>query len=73
MTEETEKKVPDARQAFPFPTKGARHKSGFDESQVPSEATISEVEGGTAVMPPSSAKDIPRTPLSERFAREEKQ
>lgn len=73
MTEKAEKKVPDARQAFTYPAKGVSHKSGFDESLVPAEATIPEVEGGTAIMPPSSAEDIPKTPLSERFAREDKQ
>lgn len=73
MTEKTEKKVPDARQAFIYPAKGARHKSGFEESLVPAEAAISKVEGGTAIAPPSTVEDIPRTPLSERFAEEEKQ
>jgi len=73
MTEKTEKKAPDARQAFTYPAKGVRHKSGFDESLVPAEAAVSEVKGGTAALPPSTAEDIPRTPLSERFAREEKQ
>ena len=65
--------MPDARQAFTYPAKGVHHKSGFDESLVPAEAAISEVEGGTTTLPPSNAKDIPRTPLPERFAREEKQ
>ena len=73
MTEKTEKKVPDARQAFPYPAKGVRHKSGFEESLVPAQAAISEVEGGTSIAPPSNAKGIPREPLSERFAREETQ
>jgi len=72
MTEKTEKKVPDARQAFTFPAKGVSHKSGFEESSVSAETAISKVEGGTAVMPPRSAEDIPRTSLSEKFAKEEK-
>jgi hypothetical protein len=60
MTEKTEKKVPDARQSFIYPAKGVSHKSGFEESLVSAEAAVPEVEGG-------------RKPLSERFAREEKQ
>ena len=67
-----EKKVTDARQAYIFPAKGVRqqfseHKSGLEES------IMAETTGGTAVVPPSNVKDIPREPLSERFAREEKQ
>jgi kumamolisin len=67
-----EKKVTDARQAFVFPAKGVRqqfseHKSGFEES------IMAETTGGTAVVPPSSTEKAPRTPLSERFAMEEKQ
>jgi hypothetical protein len=73
MTEKTEKKVPDARQSFIYPAKGVSHKSGFEESLVSAEAAVPEVEGGTAIAPPSNVKDIPRKPLSERFAREEKQ
>lgn len=66
-----EKKIPNARQAFIYPARvpqkgSSDHRSGFEES------SMVKITGGTAV-PPSNAKDIPKEPLSVRFAREEKQ
>jgi kumamolisin len=66
-----EKKVPVARQAFIYPGMvpqkvSSDHKSGFEES------TMAKATGGTAA-PPSNAKDIPKEPLSTRFAKGEKQ
>jgi len=46
-------------------------KPGFEESSVKAETIKLEREVRTAVMPPRSAEDIPRTPLSERFFKEE--
>lgn len=70
-----EKEEPAVPQKFPMEAEKqpgvSNVKSGFEEPSVKAETIKLEKEVITAVMPPRSAEDIPRTPLSERFAREE--
>lgn len=71
----TEKEEPAVPQDFPMEAEKqpevSNVKPGFEEPSVKAEEIKLEKEGRTAFMPPRSAEDIPRTPLSERFSKEE--
>lgn len=72
----TKNKEHTARQDFFMETdkshKVSYQKSGFQEPSVEVEKGKIEEKGGIAVTLPINIEDIPRTPLSERFSREEK-
>lgn len=72
MSEEKEPAVPqDFLMEAEKQPEISNDKPGFEDLSVKAEKIKFEIEGGTAILPPRSAGDIPRTPLSERFSKEE--